>query len=382
MSCSNYNLISTSDVPEDQPGNHNTKICGICNLNTSKYCCPRCEILYCSLDCYKSESHTICSEDFYRDCVNEELANLNADDDTKKKTIEILKRIQNGENLELAYDENEAAADSDDEVADDLEQRIKDLDLNNADEMWNVLTEDEKNEFRALCNAGDVTSIIPPWEPWWMYSKEEKLVEEVNEKNMEDVEALRNCPGLKPVVEFGKLTTVQPSATIKMNIANVLTAYAFIMRYFNGELEPIEGTICFLMICGNLGSNTNYDDLATAVESVAQKCLQTEFIETDKESLEVMKHDTFLILQGPSHDNRDHYSKAALSHLHKVFGEAKKTEKGDKKSKEVNKNEFSKIFPDHKQEHLPKLEVVKLKKCMKKLEFYLSYIESYGMDFE
>lgn len=33
-------------------------LCGICQVEQSKYKCPKCSIAYCSLTCYKSESHT------------------------------------------------------------------------------------------------------------------------------------------------------------------------------------------------------------------------------------------------------------------------------------------------------------------------------------
>lgn len=32
-------------------------LCQICTINESKYKCPTCKIAYCSLACYKSESH-------------------------------------------------------------------------------------------------------------------------------------------------------------------------------------------------------------------------------------------------------------------------------------------------------------------------------------
>ncbi|KGT68506.1 hypothetical protein MEK_03526 [Candida albicans 12C] len=33
-------------------------LCGICQVEQSKYKCPKCSIAYCSLTCYKSEIHT------------------------------------------------------------------------------------------------------------------------------------------------------------------------------------------------------------------------------------------------------------------------------------------------------------------------------------
>lgn len=95
--------------------------------------------------------------------------------------------------------------DSDDEEQIELHERIKDLNLNDADGIWKVLTEDERNEFEALLSQGDVAAIMPQWEPWWMYSREKKLVEDLNEKGEEDV-MLKKCPSLKAVPEMSTLT--------------------------------------------------------------------------------------------------------------------------------------------------------------------------------
>ena len=111
---------------------------------------------------------------------------------------------------------------------------------------------------------------------------------------------------------------------------------------------------------------------------------QSELIQTDDVSLTVMKKDTFLIIRGPSEENEKYYCQAALSHLHHILNTAKclgKQEKSDQKTAK-EKTEFSRKFPEHEQEHLPSLDVGKVKKCLKKVEFYLSYIDSYDMDFE
>ncbi|KAJ0173227.1 hypothetical protein K1T71_011403 [Dendrolimus kikuchii] len=367
------------------------------------YCCPRCEILYCSLDCYKSEKHIGCSEDFYRDCVNEELSSLNVDNKSKNKMIDILKRMQNtnsDSDFDKLFDDvndneydnggNEEPVDSDDEEGLELHERVKDLNLDDADEVWNVLNEDERNEFMAMINQGDVGSVMPQWEPWWMYSKKKKLVEDVEEIDL-GAEELTKCPALKIAPKLSSLTTVQPSPAIKSNITNLLASYVFVMRYFSGEIDPIEGAIYLLSICASLESNANFDDPATAVESVAQRCLQSDLMETDQVSLDVMKYDTFLILQGPSEDNETYYCKAALSHTHQILSDAKLMEKqrNDTKSAEncgenakKDGKVFSKKFPEHARDHLPDLDMGKVKKCLKKIEYYLSFVESFGLAFE
>ncbi|KAJ8711137.1 hypothetical protein PYW07_008379 [Mythimna separata] len=368
-------------MAESKTSKINQNVCGICEDKQSKYCCPRCEVFYCSLDCYKSEKHQQCSESFYRDCVNDELTSHNADDESRDKMIEILKRMQNEDTDNIDIDNlieyDDEPADSDDEEEIDLEERIKDLNLDDPDAVWNALTEDERNEFEALLNQGDVGSIMPQWDPWWTYRRDKKLVEDVA---VDDSKALENCPELKAVVKFETLTTIKPSPAIKNNITNVLASYAFVMRYFNGEIEPREAVIFLLDICDNLDSNANFDDPAVALESVAQKCLQSNLIETDEASLTVMKKDTFLIIRGPSEENEKYYCQAALSHLHHILSMAKSLGKQEKTDK--TKTDFSRKFPDHQSEHLPSLDVSKVKKCLKKVEFYLSYIDSYNMDFE
>ncbi|XP_041971634.1 zinc finger HIT domain-containing protein 2 [Aricia agestis] len=349
-----------------------SEICGLCNKNKSKYCCPRCEVLYCSLDCYKSEKHMQCSESFYRECVNDELASNEVDDEAKQKMVEILKRMQNGDvNLQDLEDVDGDLnlEDSDDDSDLDLHSRIKDLNLNDPDAIWNALTNDERNEFEALVNGGDVGSILPLWDPWWMYRKGKQLVAEV--KDADNDKYKEKCPALKNVPEFQSLTSVKPSPSISFNISNILASYAFIMRYFNGEVDPVEGVSCLLDICGNLNVNTNFEEMDIAIEAVAQNCLQSELIETDKESLDIMKEDVLRLLQGPCEDNKLYYSRAALSDLIQLLTDSKSKLKVEKEKN--TDGEFTKRYPDQRPFNLDKS---KINKAIKKLEYYLSFLNS------
>lgn len=52
-----------------------TKIqCSFCSLFVKNiYICPRCKLFYCSKRCYRDKQHENCSEEFYRECVEDEL---------------------------------------------------------------------------------------------------------------------------------------------------------------------------------------------------------------------------------------------------------------------------------------------------------------------
>lgn len=59
--------------------------------------------------------------------------------------------------------------DSDDESDTDLAERLNGIDLDDADSVWDKLTDNERQEFEELLRKGDVTKIIIPWDPWWSF---------------------------------------------------------------------------------------------------------------------------------------------------------------------------------------------------------------------
>lgn len=60
---------------------------------------------------------------------------------------------------------------------------------------------------------------------------------------------------------------------------NVLAAYVFLQRYFNGEVEEfsLEYSMFLWNLSLNLKDNVNYDTAALAIESVIQQCITVSF---------------------------------------------------------------------------------------------------------
>ena len=124
--------------------------CEICNKNKAQYTCPRCNIPYCNLDCYKNEKHLSCSENFYRDQVITELKTLSLDSDkeAKGKMVDILKREM--ENLE-----NEES----------LSEEEQNLDNVNEQELLKVYRKQ-----------------VESWRPWWKSDQLKKeLIKEIGD---------------------------------------------------------------------------------------------------------------------------------------------------------------------------------------------------------
>ena len=62
-----------------------------------------------------------------------------------------------------------------------MEERITNINLDNADELWSVLTIAERQEFEAIIQSNDVYEMLPQWKPWWEQIVEKKLVREVDD---------------------------------------------------------------------------------------------------------------------------------------------------------------------------------------------------------
>ncbi|ODQ63211.1 hypothetical protein NADFUDRAFT_53485 [Nadsonia fulvescens var. elongata DSM 6958] len=70
----------TTLAPLRSHGNHssvmtsiNDSLCHICSSKLGIYTCPRCLVLYCDLSCYKNSSHSNCSEQFYKESIQQEM---------------------------------------------------------------------------------------------------------------------------------------------------------------------------------------------------------------------------------------------------------------------------------------------------------------------
>ncbi|KAL5682713.1 hypothetical protein ACJX0J_009098, partial [Zea mays] len=87
-----------------------------CQKQFAQYTCPRCNARYCSLSCYKGHS-VQCTESFMRENVMDELKQMQPEDESKKKMLDILKRL---------HLEEEMASDGEDEsmLSEELIQKV------------------------------------------------------------------------------------------------------------------------------------------------------------------------------------------------------------------------------------------------------------------
>jgi hypothetical protein len=74
----------------------------------------------------------------------------------------------------IIYQLNCFFADSDDDDSiPDLHERLRDVNLDDADSVWEKLTPAERQKFEEMLQSGDVSQLAVPWEPWWLYRSDQ-----------------------------------------------------------------------------------------------------------------------------------------------------------------------------------------------------------------
>ena len=82
------------EIQTQETGGTEQQTCKLCYKGPGSYTCPRCNIRYCSSDCYKKEAHAQCSEAFYKSCFMDGLKEIQNEPQEKQKMLEMLKRVE------------------------------------------------------------------------------------------------------------------------------------------------------------------------------------------------------------------------------------------------------------------------------------------------
>ncbi|WWC72945.1 uncharacterized protein I206_106909 [Kwoniella pini CBS 10737] len=229
--------------------NTESKICGICRKNESRYTCPRCNILYCSLDCFRDEAHTQCSEPFYKSTVLSSIAtDPKVGMDEKKNMIDLLKRFEEaqaeGENSEDFLKQLEEL-EKEEEDQDELLEKLQGIDLDEIDsnQLFHLLPQQHRDAFLSALkdpesaeakilleqatqsdeNQGDVPKVLP----WW----EDQLEDEEEQDELSNV----NVASIPDTIPDGTLHDISPPEGVGNKL--VYNAIAICIAYLHTLLS-------------------------------------------------------------------------------------------------------------------------------------------------
>ncbi|GAV68704.1 zf-HIT domain-containing protein/SHQ1 domain-containing protein, partial [Cephalotus follicularis] len=256
-------------------------ICHVCQKQFSQYTCPRCNSRYCSLQCYKSHS-VRCTESFMRENVVEELQQLQSDDETKHKMLQILKRFH-------SEDEMGSMDGYDSTLSDETVQKI----LSGDEVNFEDLTLEEKKLFHRAVASGELSKMIEPWDPWWLklsaktisLSKEgTQLVQPLamqdtplpSENDLESNQ-LNDFPSgpETPLPPVSKLSSKTPSLLLPVHLVDIIYSYCFTLRLYNGDTQSdaIGSAMLVLSISSILSQNGQPETVLEALSyGLEQTC--------------------------------------------------------------------------------------------------------------
>ncbi len=132
-----------------------TRLCNICYTTAASYTCPKCNIPFCSLDCFRSSDHEQCSAAFSSVAVrgaSESIASETNDGD-RRKVFDMLHRLQADETSAREGQLRESDSESGDteaEAEDALRQAAftpEQVEAASTDELLAMLTEKQKVKF-------------------------------------------------------------------------------------------------------------------------------------------------------------------------------------------------------------------------------------------
>ncbi|KAM5537102.1 hypothetical protein V8D89_009248 [Ganoderma adspersum] len=224
-----------------------TTPCAICRRQFALYTCPRCNIPYCSLVCFRSEKHGDCSESFYRKEVEIDVKTApSASTEEKRRMMELLKRFE-----EDSLDDSPLLDDDEDGV-DGLQWRMQNVDLDTAsyEELWAALTPVEREKFMRAVN--DPRSELAQQlltseelektqvEPWWEPESPSLADKQPGPSGVSPPSTLtRRKPSAKPSIMSIPEPLVKQVATsavsgplLLYNICALCVAYAYAVRHF------------------------------------------------------------------------------------------------------------------------------------------------------
>ncbi|XP_043827747.1 zinc finger HIT domain-containing protein 2 [Dromiciops gliroides] len=242
-------------------------LCGQCppdEARPARYTCPRCNVPYCSLPCYRA--HGACAEAFYRDQVLGELRGRTA---SPSRLAGALRRLRQQRDAEASEEHQGLGG------------------------LWERLQPAEKAAFERLLNRGEAGRLLPPWRPWWWRGgARAPLLEElrVREEGAEepapppdpapasqDVPEPMTAPPPVPsnIPALARLSGGRvPSPLLCFQLPNVLFAYAHAQGLYHGGLDDdpeLLPDLCSTMlgVAGALGARQAFRSTREALHAAA-----------------------------------------------------------------------------------------------------------------
>ncbi|KDQ25058.1 hypothetical protein PLEOSDRAFT_1078943 [Pleurotus ostreatus PC15] len=143
-------MLSTSTATTEDKANGILAVCGLCRRQFAKYTCPSCNVPYCSLTCFRSDSHGQCSEGFYRKEVETDIqSEPSKTAEERRRMMDLLKKFEEDSLKQDDGDGDDSDGEGSDDETNELSKRLRGVDLDSTlpDDLWTLLTPSQQQKF-------------------------------------------------------------------------------------------------------------------------------------------------------------------------------------------------------------------------------------------
>ncbi|PRP82120.1 hypothetical protein PROFUN_10328 [Planoprotostelium fungivorum] len=298
------------------------RVCRVCHKNTSKYTCPKCNLPYCSAQCYKNHNDG-CTNEFWKENVMSELQSQKASDEEKQKFAKML--TENYEKMNLSEEQAQKLDSQEEDVTPsqiiDVEEELSKMNISKED--IKDLNEEQIQGFIEWIKSGRVSEYIQPWRPWW---SDDAIMMGTTRENVSIEDEIRKSSDIPPLIQvppFHSLSRSKPSKLLFFNLIDLLYTYAFVMRCVNGEPEEMDSRDVaddVLGVSTVLSSTDNHESASVAIHSVVESAVRVNNAPgAGVMRIEAVRDTSSLLDNG-------RYITAALSHLASIIDRAHQDE--------------------------------------------------------
>ncbi|XP_030074122.1 zinc finger HIT domain-containing protein 2 [Microcaecilia unicolor] len=367
------------------------EVCGLCLAVPSRYTCSRCNVRFCSLPCYRGARHRSCSEAFYRRAVLEELRRRCPYTDATMRDILLRdwqSRATPGPEKWLSGSQEEEECPLEPEQSGGLDvpggerQLWARLTPREKEEFQRLLRSGRIgalvpewkpwwmiHEAAQLVQEEGINGVRGPASPGGESRPEDgeeerkhervaaaqgkatrkaehqgtsseialthqkrrgephKGTSGVTEITGSLLQAKENMPPIPATIPRLSTLTQTPSPLVPFSVVNVLYAYTFSLKLYNGDLSEDlmlqEFCETVLGVSGVLNSRQIFSSTAEAMQAGVQAVLAGRYTSDPEGPSEAMKSVAH-VLMGENKASQKNYTLAALSHLAGLLRNAKK----------------------------------------------------------
>lgn len=283
-----------------------------------------------------------------RENVMDELKQMQPEDESKKKMLDILKRLHLEEEME---------SDGEDEpmLSEELIQKV----MSGEEIKLEDLSDDEIKRFRQALASGELSKMIEPWTPWWKTPSARsiplspdgiQLIRQVNTKGtatsdpMTDQEpSINEIPEgpESPLPSLKQLTRAEPSPLLAVHLVDILYSYCFTLRLYNGDWhsDPLGASTVALSMSKVMGEDAKPETVPEALTACIEETCSPAYRHTGGFRLAIGLVEDIITILSLGHNALV----CALSDFHQLIEAGKRMLKAEKVGKTQSTQSSSKL---------------------------------------